>query len=373
MKNELVRVVHAIGSLEVGGSQSFVMNLYRKIDRSQIQFDFIVEHQCESDYYSEIRSLGGNVLEMPAFRGNPKKYRNHWHELLLSHPEWKILHSHLRSTASFYLPIAKSLGITTIIHSHSTSETKNVIAPVKRLFEYPLRYQADYFFSCSDAAGRWLFGNKLVNQGRVVIVPNSIDTSTFEYDISIRESIRSELNIDDSAFVMGHVGRMVPVKNHEFILRVFQQVHEKNSNSKLLLIGDGPNRAILEKLATELDISNSVIFVGTRSDVGRCLQAMDVFIMPSLYEGFPVSLLEAQASGLPCVISDVVTTEADVCPEAIRRLSLKEDLDIWSRACLESSTFNRADACKMVVSAGFDVSENAAKLQSFYLSIGRDQ
>ena len=373
MKDKMIRVAHAIGSLEIGGSQSFVMNLYRSIDRNRVQFDFIVEHPRESPYYSEISDLGGQIFELPAFRGNIIRYRSSWSDLLSNHPEWKVLHSHVRSTASLYLPLAKERGIKTIIHSHSTSEAKNIMAPVKRLLEYPLRYQADYYFSCSDGAGRWLFGNKLVNQGRVEIVPNAIDALSFKYDAGIRKSVRSELNIESTALVVGHVGRMVPVKNHEFILRVFQQVHARNNNSRLLLIGDGPERANLEKIASELGIKNSVIFAGLRGDINRCLQAMDLFIMPSLYEGFPVSLLEAQASGLPCVISDVITTETDVCSEAIRRLSLEDKVEIWAEACFEKSTANRADACTAVASAGFDVCENAAKLQSFYLTLGAEQ
>lgn len=366
----MLRVAQAIGSLNIGGSQIFVMNLYRNIDRNKVQFDFIVDHPNELYLANEIEKLGGRVFTICPFKGtNLFLYKKQWRELLVSHPEWTILHSHVRSTASLYIPVAHSLGIKTIIHSHSTAESRNPTALIKRLLEFPLRYQADYFFSCSDDAGRWLFGNKLVNQGRVVIVPNAIDALSFKFDAGIRESVRSELNIDDGAFVMGHVGRMVPVKNHEFILRVFQQVHARNGNSKLLLIGDGPDRKNLEKLSSELGINDSVIFAGLRGDINRCLQAMDLFIMPSLYEGFPVSLLEAQASGLPCVVSDVITMETDVCFEAIQRLSLQDELGMWVETCCRKEIHFREEAYKSVLESGFDVHVNSMKIQEYYLTI----
>ena len=209
-----IRILHMIGSLDIGGSQAMVMNLYRNIEREKIQFDFIVDSPNEQYFVDEIKQLGGKIYSMPKFKGtNLFEMKTKWDRFFIEHPEYKILHSHVRSYASIYLPIAKKHGLKTIIHSHSTSNGKGFSALVKAVMQYPLRYQADYFFGCSKEAGVWLFGSKVANSDRFYILKNGIDINRFLFNKNKRKKIREQLKVSDSTLVIGHVGRFNKAKN----------------------------------------------------------------------------------------------------------------------------------------------------------------
>ena len=219
-----------------------VMNLYRAVDRTQIQFDFIVHNEKKQAYTDEILSLGGRIFHFPAFDGlNYFKMKNLWKQFFKDHPEYKILHSHVRSYASLYLPIAKKAGLKTIIHSHSTSNGKGIGSFVKRIMQYPLRWQADYFFGCSKEAGAWLFGNKVVNSPKYHILQNAIDTEQYKFNPEIRKEYREKLGLGGKKTFI-HVGRFHPAKNHAFLLKVFAEIHKQDANTILLLAGDGELR-----------------------------------------------------------------------------------------------------------------------------------
>lgn len=368
-----LRVLHAIGSLNQGGSQSFVMNLYRAIDRSRIQFDFIVEHPDEQYYANEIKELGGKIYELHPFYGiNTVSYRRQWRDLFTQNKDWVAIHSHVRSTASLYLPIAKKNGLATIIHSHSTSESSGFKGLVKRMFEFPLRYVADYHFACSEESARWLYGDRLVDQGMATIIPNAIDSSAFAFSNIVRKEVRRELHLGGEP-LFGNVGRLAEPKNHIFILEIFRNILELNPESKLILIGDGELRGSIERAIFENNLTESVMMLGSRSDVWRLYQAMDVLIMPSLYEGFPVTLVESQAASLPAVISDTITGEANIVDDLICRLSLSSDPETWAKACVGCLNQVRKPTTEKIVSSGFDVKNCAERLLNFYLSLIKDQ
>lgn len=242
----MIRVLHMIGSLEIGGSQAMVMNIYRNIDRSKIQFDFIVDHPENAFFSEEITQLGGKIYYFPSFKGNNYyEIKKTWNNFFKEHPEYKILHSHVRSYASLYLPIAKKYGLKTIIHSHSTSNGSGIKALVKQILQYPLRFQADYFFGCSKIAGEWLFGKKVVNSAKYYMVKNAINLNDY-CSTDKREYYRKMINAKDD-IVFGHVGRLHEAKNHEFLLEVFKKIHFQNPNTKLVIIGEGELRSSIEK------------------------------------------------------------------------------------------------------------------------------
>lgn len=356
-----------IGSLAIGGSQAFVMNLYRKIDRSRVQFDFIIDSP-EGDYFvEEIKKLGGKVFCFPKFNGkNYPEIRKFWAHFFEEHKEYRVLHSHVRSYASLYIPIAKKYGLKTIIHSHSTSNGSGVSAVVKRLMQYPLRHQADYLMACSNEAGQWLYGKKACTQPNYIFVPNAVDVEAYRFSEETAQLYRAEFGLQDK-FVVGHVGRFHEAKNHMFLLDVFAEVSKRRPDAMLLLVGDGELRPDIEAKIRQLQLEDRVILTGNRSDVPQLLWAMDVFVFPSAWEGLPVTVVEAQAAGLPCLISDRITKDVDIS-ELVECLPVT-DTAVWAEAILQRPP-ERMDVTQKIKLAGFDVSDAAAKLTEFYETIG---
>ncbi len=364
----MIRVLHMIASLDVGGSQTMMMNIYRSIDREQIQFDFVIDHPDETYFAGEIRALGGRVFVLPAFRGtNAGEIRRDWSNFFYTHPEYRVLHSHTRSYASLYLPVAKRHGLRTIIHSHSTSTGGGVKGTVKAVMQLPLRYQADVLMACSLDAGEWLFGRHACRSERFLLLPNGVDLDRFTAGRAGRGRLRRELGVE-GRYVIGHVGRFYDVKNHSFLLDAFEQVHRREPGAVLVLVGVGPLQQDMARKAVELGIADDVIMTGNRTDVPELLAAMDVFAFPSLWEGLPMTVVEAQAAGLPCVLSDTITREVDISP-LVRRLPLG-DPGLWASALLERR--ERMDVTDAVVRSGFDIRSSAEKLSGLYLRLDRE-
>lgn len=364
----MIRILHVLGGLDRGGAETMVMNLYRVIDRSQVQFDFIVHNEKKQAYTDEILSLGGKIFHFPAFKGvNYFKMKRLWKSFFKKHPEYKILHSHVRSYASLYLPIAKKAGLKTIIHSHSTSNGKGIASVVKRFMQYPLRWQADYFFGCSKEAGAWLFGDKVVNNSKYHILQNAIDTEQFKFNPEIRKEYRKKLGLGDKKTFI-HVGRFHPAKNHAFLLNLFAEIHKKDGDTILLLAGDGELRPAIEKQMADLSIQKSVILLGSRSDVPNLLQAADCFLFPSVWEGLPVTVVEAQAAGIPCFISDRVTKEVGIS-DLVKYLPIDQGTQPWINALEKTCLFEKKDVSKQISMVGFDILSTANFLTTFYQGI----
>lgn len=359
---EPVRILHMIGSLEMGGSQAMVLNLYRAVDRSKIQFDFIVDHPDRMDLEGTMRDLGARIYTMPGFVGtNILQVRRAWDRFFREHPEYRILHSHVRSYASVYLPIARKHGVKTIIHSHSTSNGKGIKSVIKAALQYPLRFLADDYFSCSEEAGRWLFGSGIVAGEHHYVLKNAIDAGAYRYDASLAQSMVRELGLEGK-FVCAHVGRFHPAKNHDFLLRAFQKIRRARDNALLMLVGDGDLRPQIEARIRQLGLGDSVLLLGSRSDIPRVLQAADLFLFPSAWEGLGIVAVEAQAAGLPCICSDRVPELVKVTP-ACQFLPLEEEL--WVSAALEAPCVRR-DTYEEIVRAGFDIHATADWLTAFY-------
>ena len=309
--NDPIRIIHNIASLHFGGSQAFVMNLYNNINRDKIQFDFIVHKEERKDLYYQVERFGGRIFVCPKYTGkNHFAYCKWWNEFFINHPEYHVIHGHVRSTAAIYLKIAKKYGLIAIAHSHSTSNGSGVCAIVKKMMQFPIRYTADYFFACSNKAGKWLYGKKILANPNYRVILNGIDVDKFSFNQNIRENIRKRLGINENEIVIGHVGRFTKPKNHKFLIDIYAEYHKINAASKLLMIGNGELYAAIQKQCKELDILDNVIMLGECFDTENYYQAMDVFIFPSLWEGLGIALIEAQANGLPCLVSDNIPQEA---------------------------------------------------------------
>lgn len=364
---EPIRIVHNIASLHLGGSQAFVMNMYRNIDRSKVQFDFVVAPETKEGFYDEITNLGGKIFSCPRYKGtNHIQYNKWWDDFFNEHPEYKVIHGHVRSTASIYLKIAKRHGLVTIAHSHSTSNGNGISAIVKRIMQLPIRKQADYLFACSDKAGKWLYGEKAITQQNYYMIPNGVDLKRFEFDVNKRNQMRMTLGIKKDMMILGHIGRLSTPKNHKFLLNVFNKYHKINSNSKLLLVGDGELFDCIKEHIDKLNISDAVIMTGSKQNTEDYYQVMDIFVFPSLWEGLPVSVVEAQANGLQCLISDVITHDVDLT-DLIQYLPLDEEL--WLGAIVEAHKKKRMGLTNENIQRlqPFDALTVANKLQEFYL------
>ena len=363
-----IRILHVTAGMNRGGSETLMMNLYRNIDKTKVQFDFILHTQGECIFNEEIRKLGGRIYSVPRYKGfNHFKYKKAWNIIFKLHPEYKIIHAHVRSTASIFLRIAKRFGLKTISHSHSTSSRGNRLERiVKKIIQFPIKHIAEYFFACSESAGKWLFGNKILKQSNFKIINNAIDVEKYVYDEIKRKEVREFLGIQDK-FVVGHIGYFTKPKNHIFILEVFKEIYNKNNKAVLLLIGDGELRSVIESKISKLQLENNVILVGIRSDIPELLQAMDVFVFPSLFEGLGIVAIEAQAAGLPCIVADTIPQEAFVT-DIIESLSLKVSPEIWANKILDYKNHKRRNTYHEIVNKGYDIKETVKWLEKFYLT-----
>ncbi len=365
-----IRVVHVLGALNIGGAETMVMNLYREIDREKVQFDFIIHTTMHCDFTDEILGLGGKIYHCPRYTGkNHVSYCKWWKEFFEKHPEYQIVHGHVRSTAAIYLAIAKKYYRITIAHSHSTSNGKGVSAIVKNCMQLPIRYIADYMFACSEYAGKWLFGSDVVRKDNFKVIANGIDLNRFAFNEKVRKDMRKQLRISDNTIVLGHVGRFTEPKNHRFLIEVFTEFRKKVADSKLLLVGDGELMNEIKDMVSSKKISDSVIFVGNKSNTEVYYQVMDVFVFPSLWEGFPLSVVEAQANGLYCLLSNRITKEV-VLTELVKYIVL-ENLDSWID---ELNKIRLKARCKVLDKERLSFVDSEVvtqKLQEFYLKQDR--
>lgn len=369
--NEPIRVLHVLGALHRGGAETFVMNVYRHIDRTKVQFDFIIHTNKNCSYRNEIEEMGGRIYIVQQF--SFKKmilYIRAWKKLLKEHPEWFIVHGHVRSTACIYMYIAKKAGRTVIAHSHSTSNGRGMNGLIKDVMQYPVRYIADYFFACSEAAGKWMFGENIVRHNpHYKVVKNAIDIINFKYNREYSDEIRKEFNLVNKK-IIGTVGRLCEAKNPFFTLDVFQAVHERNQDIVLLWGGDGELREEIEKAVKEKKLQRNVRLLGSVADIYKLYSAFDVFLFPSKWEGLGISLVEAQAAGLPCFISENIPKEAMI-RESVRQLNLEQGCDKWGDEILERLRFSpdRSKGYKDVINAGYDINDIVLYLQNLYLGI----
>ncbi|MBR3249975.1 MAG: glycosyltransferase family 1 protein [Clostridia bacterium] len=367
MEKEPIRIAQIMGKWLGGGVEAVVMNYYRNIDRNKIQFDFICDDDSTDIPYKEIEQLGGKVILIPPYQ-KVFKYHNKL-KRVLKEENYKIVHSHINTLSVFSLWAAKSAGVPVrIAHSHSTTnkkeKKKNLLKQVLRPFS---KVFATEYMCCSELSGRWLFGDKEYDKGNVYLLNNAIDLNKFKYDEKVRIKKRKELNIDEDTLVIGHIGRFVEQKNHRFLIDTFNEIYKKNSNSLLLLAGQGPLVDEMKEKVKKLDLENNVRFLGQRNDVNELYQAYDIFLLPSLYEGLPVVGIEAQATGNLCFLSDDMTKETKILDSTVF-MSLENTKEQWANKILgEAKEYKKHDTTDEVSKYGFNIKKEVSKLENEYV------
>lgn len=358
----MIRILHCVNNMHRAGLETILMNYYRHTDRTKIQFDFLMHRAERSDYDDEIERLGGRIYRAPRlYPQNYPAYFSYMKRFFAEHPEYRIVHSHI--DAMSYLPLlaAKKAGVPVrIAHSHSSRIDPDLKYPLKQFFRYRLRDVATHCIGCGQMAGAFLFRGR-----EFQLIPNAIDADRFRYDPQIRARKRRELELGDR-LVVGHIGRFTYAKNHEFLLQIFAELLRQEPHAVLLLVGTGENVPKVQTLAESLGISGSVKFLGNRADVSELYQAMDVFALPSHFEGVPVVGIEAQFSGLPCVFSANVS--AEVCfTDRCRFLNLEEGASRWAECLLECGKTERVPFA--AGNTHYDIRHAAELLQSYYMTL----
>lgn len=357
-----IRILHVVTYMGRGGLETMIMNYYRQMDRTKVQFDFLVHRDFRADYDDEIERLGGRIYRIGRLIPWSGAYQRALDAFFAAHPEYRVVHVHQDCLSAVILKAAKKHGVPVrIAHSHNSSQDKNLKYLLKLYYKRQIPTYATALFACGKDAGDWMFGGK-----PYTVVNNAIDAAQYRYRQARACEVRQALGIAEDAFVVGHVGRFSPVKNHTFLLDVFNELCRADERAVFMLVGDGELRKSMEDKAKAMGLEDRVLFTGMRSDVCDLMQAMDVFAFPSLYEGLPVSLVEAQAAGLPCVVSDRVP-EACMLTGLVQRVSLEENARQWAERILAMRTTVRRDRYDEIAASGFDIVSNAAWLQQYYI------
>lgn len=363
------RVLHVFAKLTRGGIETFVMNVYRGIDKQSVQFDFAVSYEG-GEYEDEVRKLGGRIFYIAPRRNGIRAYMHHWNEFFRIHAhEYIAIHQHAPTLTSLEpLYYAKKYGVKKrIIHAHSSSVSGSKYHYITHwLGKVFVKQLATHFVSCSDKAGHWLYDYTGIDKNQIMLLKNGIDLTPFVYDEDVRRAVRTDLHLSNQ-IVLGHVGRFVPVKNHTFLIDLVSAYRSRNPDVVLLLVGDGDGQLQIEQKVKELGLTSCVKFLGSRPDVARLLQAMDVFVLPSLFEGLPVSLVEAQASGLLTFVSDTVSKDAQIT-SLIHFCPLSAGVDWWAKkidGLVKEHT--RKNMSQDLCVAGYDVQTVIEKLKEIYL------
>ena len=369
MKEETLRIGMYIGKWVGGGVEAVIMNYYRNIDKKKVQFDFLVdEDSTEKIPQEEIEKLGSRVIMVPPYQKLIKFHKEF--KRICKENNYKIVHSNANALSVFPLFAAKCARVQVrIAHSHSTTNKsewkKNLLKQALKPFS---KVYANTYFACTEHAGRWLFGNKTFDEGKVLVVNNGIDVDSYSFNEKVRNEKRKELKLKDTDIVIGHIGRFVKQKNHEFLIDIFNELYKENKNYKLMLIGQGPLKEEMEQKVKDLGIEDSVMFLGQKADANKYYQAMDLFLFPSLYEGLGMVFVEAQSAALPSVASTEVPVIAQVSDRAYF-IGLDQPIKVWTDKIKEVINQDRIVDTKRIKDAGYDIVTEAKKLEQKYLDL----
>jgi glycosyltransferase involved in cell wall biosynthesis len=326
-----MRILHVVGGLNRGGVETWLLHIFRHIDRSKYQFDFLVHTEEPCSYDDEVRSLGARVIPCPS-PSRPVRYVHNLLHILRELGPFDCVHSHVHHFSGLVLTVAQWAGVRMrISHSHLDTHRERGRKFYRFATSKMIRIGATAGLAVSRPAARSLFGENWQADPRWRISRLGINLEPFSRPVDSSQA-RAELGISPDAFVIGHVGRFSPQKNHSFLLEIAKHVCAMSPYARFVLVGDGPLRNAMEGKANDLGISENIVFTGVRGDIVRLVKGvMDVFLLPSLFEGFPLVLIEAQAAGLPCIIADTISSETDIVPELITRLSLAESVRTWAQ------------------------------------------
>ena len=368
MKEEPIRILQITGGMNMGGIENFIMNIYRNIAKDKVQFDFLIHQKEKQIFEDEILSLGGKVFRIPSLgRVGHFRYLKGLREFFQFHQEYKIVHSHYNTISGIILREAKKCGIKVkIAHSHTSYPKYRLIESIYKNYSKSLiNKNTDIKYACSQKAGEWLYGKN----ANFEVINNGIDPKEYKFNEKIRKNIRNELKIKDNEILIGHVGRFSSEKNHEFIIEIFKELYSKNNKYRLVLVGTGDTENKIKEKVESLNLQEVIIFLGVRKDVKNLLQGFDIFLLPSIFEGLPVTLVEAQGAGLKCFISDTITKEIDLECGLTEFISLNKSSQEWAEIIDKNREYIRKDTIDSLKSHGYDMTENAKSLENRYIEL----
>ncbi len=370
-----IRILQVVGGMNRAGVETWLIHVLRHIDRDRFRMDFLVHTERPCAHDDEIRALGSRII--PCLHPHrPWVFARNFRQAMKKHGPYDVVHSHVHHYSGLVLRLAAKAQVPVCIaHSHNdTSALQRRAGPLRRLYllvtkHWIARY-ATVGLAASPPAAAALFGPRWADDPRYHVLYYGIDVAPFRGDGADGAALRAELGLPANGLVIGHVGRFHQQKNHAFLLEVFAEVARREPRAHLLLVGDGPLRPAIERQAQDLGLAGRVTFTGVRDDVPRLmLGAMDLFLFPSLYEGLGIVLVEAQAVGLPCAISDVIPDEADVIPEMVHRLSLQDPPTRWAEvvlACAQSRPLSQPEALARIQQSPFDIKISVRQLEAIY-------
>ncbi len=363
-----VKVLQLFTVLNRGGAETNVMNYYRKLDQSKVQFDFVVHREEKGAYEDEIIQLGGKIFRfLPITPFTLSKYKQQVATFFDQHKKYSIIHGQCSELGYFFYKEAHKRKIPIIIaHGHNSKVKFDVKYTFRFILKKAMMKYVNTYFSCGYDAAIWLFGKEKGQSA--FIMNNAIDASEFSYntqkDISIRKTLQAENTIN-----IIHIGRFNLQKNHTFLIDVFKEIINSNNNYKLFLVGEGELKEDIQNKVKNLNIQDKVNFLGLRADVNELLQGMNIFLFPSLFEGLPVSFIEAQASGVKCFISETIPAEATIIPQNVQAISLNKSAKYWAEQILANKNANKENLEKEIIEAGYDINKNVRTLEQKYLSL----
>ena len=366
MKNkEPIRVLQIVGIACNGGVEAVVLNYYRHMDKSKVQFDFVVHKNPAENFVIEVKKGGGRLYEVTPYNKNIFAFT---HEIyrIIKDGNYDIVHSNMNSMSGFPLFAAWLAGAKVrILHNHTTdTKTEGFRTILKRVLRPFAKMFANRYWACSNLAGKWMYGEKAVQSGKITIIPNAIDLERFAFNPDKRNLLRQKLGLENK-FVLGHIGRFVYQKNHSFLIDVFAEVVKVKPEARLMLVGDGELRKTIEKKVVNLGLQDKVLFLGNRNDVADLYNVMDIFLLPSHYEGLPVVGVEAQANGLKCLFSDKVTKEC-LLTDNVYFIGINQKVKDWGAEILKTKIEYDRNGIENVKKAGFDIRESGSMLKNVY-------
>ena len=351
MKLKNIKILHVVGAMNKGGTETMLMNLYRRINRERIQFDFLSFSEEEAYYDKEINELGGRVIRS-------SKSSNSIAKIIDEYGPYDVVHAHTLFNSGSAMIAAKKSGIKNrISHAHTTlDDSSSFIRRVYiKLMRYLINKNSTYLLACSNEAGKYLFGENVINKNNYTYFPNLIDyQSVLDFSQGEVNQFKSENDLEHS-LVIGHIGTFKPAKNQKFLVSILKEMKTRYENVKLVLVGDGSQRAEITELVKQYNLEKDVIFTGTRDDIDTLLHSMDIFVFPSIYEGLGLVLLEAQAAGLPCLVSEAIQPEADLKMGLVEKLNLSDGVEAWSNKIIEMCDSKKID--KKTIRNVFDSSD----------------
>ena len=368
----MVRVLQVIDNMNAGGMETMLMNYYRKIDRNKIQFDFLIFHKEHCLFEDEIENLGGKIYKITSRRENFLKNRRELKIFFKTH-KYNIVEFHQGITYYYPLIIAKKYGIENrIIHNHGINLKYLKILKIYNNLYLKKRISnlANYYFTCAKEVENHLFSNKIIKDNKAILVNNAIDLEKFKFSSNNREKIRKEFNINKNEMLIGHIGSFTIPKNHLFLLQIFEEISKMKKNVKLLLVGTGPLEDQIIKKIKDLNLEDKIIITKNRQDVNEIMSALDCLIFPSIFEGIPLTLIEAQTAGVPIYISNTINPKSKVIDNGMV-ISLKNEPKIWAETIINDNhhRIEKEKCFNLMKKTNFNIDTEAKKIENIYLKM----